>query len=406
MNAAATALWRRIAGALPLVARALLLAVGVVVVVLLFEMGSRIDWDEVFRAMRGISGRTLAAAGALVVTSYAAYSGIDGLARQFVPHSLPLGKTLAIAAVSYAINLNLGVLLGAIGVRLRLYRKLGLHHIMISRVVLFGSVTNWLGYCWLAGFLFLGGPVRPLARWGIEPAAVRAIGAGMLVAALAYLLLCVASRRARWGRRVRRVALPPLRMALAQSVLAIASWGFMGSIVYVLLERQVSYPEVLGILLFCSIAAMIARIPGGLGVTEAIFVAALAGRLPDHQVLAAVLMYRVLYQWVPLCIALPAYAAMEFRSSRAARAARAVGAAHGGPLALREGHVAPGLQPDDPAPGLPAAGHGHENCCLRADATHEDSHERSNQPIATEPSLFTGHPAGHGGHPGGRPEPE
>lgn len=89
-------------------------------------------------------------------------------------------------------------------------------------------------------------------------------------------------------------------------------------IVYILLERQISYSEVLSILLFCSIAAVIAHIPGGLGVTEAIFVAALADRLPDHQVLAALLMYRVLYQLIPLCVALLAYAAAEVHYNQAA----------------------------------------------------------------------------------------
>ena len=324
MNAAAAALWQRVAGALPRMTRILTLAVAVAVVVLLFKMGAQIEWREVFRAAREIPTRTLSIAGALVVAGYAMYSGIDCLAKRFVRHSLPIWKTLAIAAVSYAINLNLGVLLGAIGVRLRLYHKLGLRHAVITRVVIFGSVTNWLGYCWLAGLLFLGGSVGALARWGIGLAVLRSVGAAILAMALAYLVLCATSRRSRWGRGPYRVALPPVRMAWAQSGLAIASWSIMGAIVYVLLEGRVPYLEVLAILLFCSIAAMIAHIPGGLGVTEAIFVTVLAGRLPDHQVLAAILTYRVLYQWLPLCLALPAYVAMEFHSRKIARSRAAL----------------------------------------------------------------------------------
>jgi uncharacterized membrane protein YbhN (UPF0104 family) len=108
-------------------------------------------------------------------------------------------------------------------------------------------------------------------------------------------------------------------MALAQSALAILSWSTMGGIVYVLLQGAIPYPEVLTVLLFSGIAAVIAHIPGGLGVTEAIFAGAFANRLPDHQVLAALLMYRIVYALAPLCVALPAYLAIEARFRWGAR---------------------------------------------------------------------------------------
>lgn len=320
MNAAMSAAWQRVAAALPMAVRVLTVVIAIAVIALLVKLGARIEWQTVFQAAREIPERALLAGAGLVVAGYAVYAGIDGLARRFLRHALPLHKTLAIAAISYAINLNLGVLLGSVGVRLRLYHQSGLGQAMAARVVLFGSVTNWLGYCWLAGFLFMAGPVDTLARWGIGPATVRAIGAVILAAGVVYLFLCAASVRVRWGRRFARAALPPFRMALAQSGLAIASWSLMGAIVYVLLGGRVPYPEALAILLFCSIAAMVAHIPGGLGVTEAIFVAALSGRLPGHEVLAAILMYRVLYQWLPLGFALPAYLALELHARRNRRA--------------------------------------------------------------------------------------
>ncbi len=317
MTPPVASLWRRLLAWWPRIARILTLAVSIVVVVLLVKLGRGIDWREVFLAARGISGPTLWAAGALALSGYAAYSGIDYLARRFLNHAQTIWKTLAIAAASYAFNVNFGVLLGSVGVRLRLYRTLGLRHAATAGVVLFGSVTNWLGYCWMGGIFFFGAVPRTLAAWGIRPEATRAAGAVLLLVACAYMFLCATAARRRWTLRGHPLAFPSVWMALAQSGLAVVSWNIVALILYLLLERQVSYPDVLGITLLSSVAALVAHVPGGLGVTEVVFVDALSGQLGAHEVLGAVLMYRVLYQWVPLCVALPGYLAVELRARHA-----------------------------------------------------------------------------------------
>ncbi|CAM5346515.1 lysylphosphatidylglycerol synthase domain-containing protein [Eoetvoesiella caeni] len=299
----------------PWLLRLFTLAIITVVGVLVFKMGSRINWRDVIHASAQIDKTTLAVSGGLVCAGYATYASIEYLSRQVVNHSVAIWKTLVVAVVSYAINLNLGVLLGGIGVRLRLYRKLGLDNTTAAEIVLFSSLTNWLGYFWLAGTVFVIGAVPAPDKWGVSRATVQLVGFGLLAVATAYVVACAASRKRSWTWRKHRIMLASVWMALAQSAVAIVSWSIMGAIVYILLERQIPYGEVLSILLFCSIAAIIAHIPGGLGVTEAIFVAALAGRMPDHQVLAALLMYRVLYQLIPLCAAAPAYFAIEYLTS-------------------------------------------------------------------------------------------
>lgn len=143
-------------------------------------------------------------------------------------------------------------------VRLRLYRKLGLDNATAAEIVLFSSLTNWLGYCWVAGGVFAIGVLPAPAAWDIKRGIVQFVDAGLLALAATYLILCA---------------------------VAIVSWS------------------------------IIAHIPGGLGVTEAIFVTALANRMPDHQVLAALLMYRVLYQLIPLCAGALAYVAIELLTS-------------------------------------------------------------------------------------------
>jgi len=155
--------------------------------------------------------------------------------------------------------------------------------------------------------------------WDIGRAMLQLVGLAMLLSVAAYLGFCAFSRRRAWTLRGQCIELPSLALALAQCGVAAVSWLIMGAIIYVLLGREVAYLPVLGILLFCSIAALIAHIPGGLGITEAIFVAALSDHLPAHQVLASVLMYRMLYGVLPLCLAAAAYLATEARLHRRRR---------------------------------------------------------------------------------------
>jgi uncharacterized membrane protein YbhN (UPF0104 family) len=311
MNARVLRLGRRLIDWGPRIIQALTLAISLTVIVLLIRLGMGIDWRAVLHAAHDLPRAALVEAGALVMAGYAAYAAIDCLARHFLRHDQTLWKTLAIAAASYAFNLNFGVLLGSVAVRLRLYGKVGLRHTDTAGVVLFGSVSNWLGYCWLGGAFFVGAVPDTLTRWGVPPALTETLGVMLVLAACVYLYLCATLRHRRKTVLGFRLALPTAGMALAQSSLAVISWNMIAWITYLLLEQRIPYVEVLGITLLSSIASVVAHVPGGLGVIEAVFVNALAGRLETQAVLAAILAYRLLYQWIPLGIALAGVAIVE-----------------------------------------------------------------------------------------------
>ena len=61
---------------------------------------------------------------------------------------------------------------------------------------------------------------------------------------------------------------------------------------------------------------VITHVPAGLGVLEAVFVALLAHRMPQGQILAALIGYRALYYIAPLAIAAVAFLAMELRARK------------------------------------------------------------------------------------------
>jgi len=295
----------------PIVARVLTGLMVAAVVVLLFNLARTLDWSAVLESTREMGAPTLAIALGLAMAGHLVYTSFDVLARWYAGTPLSVWRVMGIAFLSYAMNLNLGVLVGGVAIRLRLYHRLGVPVATAGRVVAFSTLTNWIGYGWLAGVVFMVGVIPLPSGWDIGQTLLQLIGLLMFGGIAGYLGFCAFSQRRSWTMRHYHIELPPIKLALMQCVLAAISWSLMAGIVYVLLGREIDYFAVLGILLFCSIAALIAHIPGGLGVTEAIFVGALSGTMPAHEVLAGVLMYRMIYCVIPLAVAVPAYLITE-----------------------------------------------------------------------------------------------
>lgn len=298
--------WPRIKKVLPW----LILAV---VAALLFYFGRSVDWPQVWQAMRRIPQSAILIAGGLVVLGYLSYGALDLLARRYTRHKLPWPTVWGVALVSYALNQSLGVLLGGLGTRLRLYARLGCRKSIATRVAVFSAASNWIGYAWVAGAVFVSGALPVPAGWEVGTGVLRLVGAVMLAAGIAYVWTCARAtkRSAVWFGQ--QVTLPGGRMAAMQCIVAGMSWLFMGAVAYVLLQEKAPYPVVLGILLCSSFAAVLTRVPGGLGTTEAIFVAVLSPRIPYSEALGAALAYRACYALAPLCLALLAFALIEAR---------------------------------------------------------------------------------------------
>lgn len=292
----------------------------VVVLVLLARAARAIDWQQVGRSLAAYDAATLAIAAVLTLASYLLYCGYDLAARRYAHHHLSTRRVAFIAAIAYALALNIGALVGGAGFRFRMYARAGLGMAAISRIVLFSTSTNWLGYLLLAGALFASGTVEPPPRFAAAAASLRWTGVAMLAAAALYLLACHRLHGRVVHVRGHHFRLPSVPLALVQFALAMLNWSVMAAIIYVLLPPHADYPTVLGASLFTAVAASLLHVPGGLGVLEAIFVATFAHRIEPAQVLAALLAYRAFYYLAPLVLALAAYLLLETRRDRAAPA--------------------------------------------------------------------------------------
>lgn len=284
------------------------------VAVLIVRQAQRVEWSQVDTAMRSYRWHTVLIAAGFTLLSYAVYSCFDLVSRHYVQSPLSRARTVAIAAVSYAFNQNFGALVGGIGFRFRLYSRFGLDSAQISRITSLSILTNWLGYSLIAGTAYAFGWVPVPQHWTLSATALRIGGGVLLVLALGYLFLALYRHQVAVGKV--RIELPRNRAVLLQLLLSIVHWPLTAAVMWTLLRGEVDYPSVLGALLLASIAAAVSHIPAGLGVLEAVYFAVLGGRVPQGELLAALLAFRAFYHLLPLLIAGMGFVLMEAQAKR------------------------------------------------------------------------------------------
>jgi uncharacterized membrane protein YbhN (UPF0104 family) len=281
--------------------------------VALASAGRRVPWGDVGAVLRGYDTGTLLIAGALTTASYAVYTMFDLLSRRHLALALPRRRVVAIAVVSYASNLNLGAIIGAAGLRYRLYSRSGLSGGAISRLVAFSVTTNWLGYAALAGAVFASGAVVLPRDAGIGTATLRGVGAGMVALAAVYLAVCTSHAGREVAFQQIRLTLPSGSTALIQLGLATVNWLLIGLTIHTLLPADLSFWRVLGVHCLSAVASVIMHVPAGAGVIEGTYILLLGGAAPTAELVAAVLAFRAVYYLAPLLVALGLLLALEMR---------------------------------------------------------------------------------------------
>lgn len=302
--------------------RLLTLLFVVLIPVLLYSLARNLDWNEVRQSLLAYKPGTLAVGLVLAFTSYLAFASYDLLGRAYTGHHLPARQVLPVAFVCYAFNLNFTTWVGGVALRYRLYSRLGLDTPTITRILTLGLLTNWVGYMLLAGSVFALRLVKLPENWAVGATGLQLIGIALLALALGYLLACGFAKRRTWSLRGHELTLPSLRLALCQVALGMSNWALMAALIYWLLPHDLFYPSILGILLISCVAGVVAHIPAGLGVLEAVFLALLHGQLGQGSLVAALLGYRTLYYLIPLLVALVIYLVLENAPRPCANVAR------------------------------------------------------------------------------------
>ena len=288
---------------------------------LLVSQARTIEWAMVLSSLQNYPLAAVWGAVVLAAASFLLYSCFDLLGRHYTGHTLGTPTVMTLTFVSYAFNLNLGSVVGGVAFRLRLYSRLGLGLGVITRVMSFSMLANWMGYLLLAGLVFSLQPPALPAHWKIDASQLRLIGFALVAMALAYLGACAFSRQRILCLFGHEIELPSLRLAGLQLAMGAGNWLLMSGILFVLLQQRIDFFTVVSVLLLAAITGVITHIPGNLGVLEAVFVALLSHRMPRHELLAGLVAYRVIYYLVPLLLAAVIYLVMEARAKKTAKLA-------------------------------------------------------------------------------------
>ncbi|HEX9942713.1 MAG TPA: bifunctional lysylphosphatidylglycerol flippase/synthetase MprF [Thermoanaerobaculia bacterium] len=262
-------------------------------------------YRDLIRFLEELPGDRVLLALGLTLCSYLALTGYDGLSVRYVGKRVAYWKIALAAFTSYALSNILGMpLLTGTPLRVRLYSGWGLTGIDVTRIVLFGYATFWLGFCSLSGTAFLLEPIAVPALLRLPMASARPVGFLFLGLVAAYLIACFARRRPFMVKGM-ELAVPRPGLALVQLAVGSLDWSLTGAVLYSLLPPSwnITFFHFLGVFLFAQVAGLLSHVPGGLGVFETMMVLLLPHELPRPQLLAAMVAFRGVYYLLPLLLA-------------------------------------------------------------------------------------------------------
>jgi uncharacterized membrane protein YbhN (UPF0104 family) len=259
---------------------------------------------DVLSELRALPRIRMWASFVLTIGGYLALGASDLVSLRYLGRKLSLGKTLLTSFVGYAFanNLPFSFLVGA-WVRFRFYSEWKRVVGHATSIVFFNILTYCLGLAAAMGLVFTLEPATIPGLLRLPIPSTRPLGLAALTLLAAYLGWSA------WGKQVRvrtlKVTPPPISTSLLQIGVSLGDWALSGAALFVLLPDAHRVPVLgfFGVFLLAQLPALIAQVPGGLGVFEAVMVAMLGRQIPIPKLLVALLAYRVIYFLIPLVLA-------------------------------------------------------------------------------------------------------
>lgn len=296
--------WLSIVG--PVVSFALFVAA----LTILYHKLHQVHLSQIRDALLAIAPWALAAAGALTLADYAVLTLYDRLALRYLGQRQRYRDTALASFVGYVFSHNASFV-GGSAARFRMFTTLGVSVTDVAKLVVFDSVTFWLGFCALVSAGFGLGLFSIPEKLGIALGLVRG-ATGLLGLGVAGYLVALGIRRGPLTIGGRTLSLPSFGLGLGQVLVSAADWSLAAAVPYVLLPISgVSYGYFLGVFLLAQMAGVLSAVPGGLGVVETVAVFLLSDRMDSTTVVGTLLVYRILYYLGPLVVASGILGAVE-----------------------------------------------------------------------------------------------
>ena len=272
----------------------------------LYHMLRGIDTNEVIDAIKSTEPTQVALAALFVAAGYFTLTFYDWFAvRAIGQHHVPYRVNALAAFTSYSIGHNVGASVFTGGaVRYRIYSAWGLNAIDVAKICFLAGLTFWLGN---AAVLGLGIAYHPEAAASIDqlPPWLNRTVAMMIIVALVAYVVWVWTRPRVVGRGPWTVVLPGGPLTLLQIAIGIVDLGFCALAMYMLLpeEPNISFVALAVIFVTATLLGFASHAPGGIGVFDAAMLVGL-WQFDREELLAGLLLFRLLYYVVPFAISL------------------------------------------------------------------------------------------------------
>ena len=288
---------------------------GIAAVIIYYKL-KQYHFQDIIAELKRMPALHVFGAIALTFLDYLLLTGYDTLAIFYIGRRLPYRKIAFASFVGYAFGHN-ATILGGSAARYRIYSGLGLSAGQVARLILFCSVTFWLGFLTLGGFAFLLNPQAIEHGTSLPFKTTWPIGVIFLVLLGTYIA-AIALRKKPVTIRGKQLAIPSMRLSLCQVALASIDWAVAGSVLYCLLANtiQMSYMEFLEIFLLAQFIGLVSTVPGGLGVFEGVMLLLFGEAAAAPSLISSLLIYRFIYYLLPLGLAAIMLGVKEFVSRK------------------------------------------------------------------------------------------
>ena len=247
-----------------------------------------LDPDALRAAVRNVPGSSLLLALGATLLSYIAYVGYEWSGCRFAGVHLPLRRmalgSFCASGIGNAVGLSM--LTGG-SVRFRLYGRDKLGAGDIARITLFASLALGSALPLLAALAALSAPAAASLALGLPESLVITLATAVLLAG-ALLIVWISRRRAPQAPVPgcidiplgnRSVRLPGLRLSALQLLITLVDVCAAACVLYVLLPDAPPLGAFLLVYMLALAAGVLSHVPGGVGVFEAVLLAAFAGQL-------------------------------------------------------------------------------------------------------------------------------
>src|ERR1700710_1263955 len=198
-------------------------------------------------------------------------------------------------------------------IRFRIYSDYGLNAIDVAKICFISDLTFWLGNTFVLGLGMAWHPWAASAMDLLPPAINRMIALGCLAGIAAYLVwVSTGKGRRQLGQHGWKVVLPSARLTLLQIAIGVVDLGFCALAMYLLMpaEPGISFISLAVVFILATLLGFASHAPGSIGVFDAAMLVALP-EFGREQLLATLVVYRILYFLIPFGIAISIMGARE-----------------------------------------------------------------------------------------------